>query len=110
MKYMDNNMYLCTKDSEIYLKSESAFMLPIVFQCRDCFEQSEEGLIVKNVLIPEGKMTFLPYDYYCFPNKVNIIKPGSIFLEYSNDGQLLTLRDFDTRCVKKKNLIRRTTD
>ena len=55
-------------------------------------------------------MTFLPYDYYCFPNKVNIIKPGSIFLEYSNDGQLLTLRDFDTRCVKKKNLIRRTTD
>jgi len=102
LKYMENDMYLCVKDSDTYMKSRSTFMLPIMFQCQDCFERSDDGMMVKNILIPDEKMSVLPYNYYCFSNKINIIKPGYVSLEYSDDGQLLSLRDFHTRCVKKR--------
>ncbi len=102
LKYMEDDMYLCEKDSDIYIKSRSKFMLPIMFQCQDCFEGLDDRIIVKNVLIPDEVISVLPYEYYCFSNKINIIKPGYVSLEYSDDGQLLSLKDFDTQCVKKR--------
>lgn len=102
LQYMGNDMYLCEKDSDTYIKCRSNFMLPIMFQCKDCFEGLDDRIMVKNVLILDEEISVLPYEYYCFSNKINIIKPGYVFLEYSDDGQLLSLKDFDTQCLKKR--------
>lgn len=101
LKCISEKEYLYGKELEGRMISEGNFMFPILFQSLDSFEQSEE-LIVKNVLLFEDKPTLVPYDYYCFSNKVNIIKPGGVFLEYASDGQLAIMKEYDTRCAKKR--------
>lgn len=97
-----NNTYRYNKSSDLFIKSNRPFLLPIMFQCMECFEQSDKGMITENVLVPSNEMTFFPYSYYWFPTKVNIIRPESIFMEYSNDGQLLYMKEFQTQCIKKR--------
>lgn len=54
------------------------------------------------LLEPELPVTLIPYTYFGFKDKINIVLPGNVCLTYAEDGHILTVKEFETQITKKR--------
>lgn len=105
LKKVKENNFLYQGKTESKVVINTQFFIPILLQKKECIDLNSNSILVKPVLVFGDErlpVTLIPYTYFGFKDKINIVLPGNVCLTYAEDGHILTVKEFETQITKKR--------